>query len=64
MRLPTFLMRLPTYAWTSGKRMIRRRVRWPEHKLWDMGIRGRMWQNVDALYARLVRVVRVEKQVS
>jgi hypothetical protein len=33
-------------------------------KLWDMGIRGRMWRYVDALYARSVSVVRVEGQVS
>ena len=29
------------------------------YKLWNMGIRGRMWQYVDALYARSVRVVRL-----
>jgi hypothetical protein len=34
------------------------RARWPDCKLWDMGIRGRMWRYVDALYAWSMRVVR------
>jgi hypothetical protein len=59
-------MRLPTYAFFLDLRKAYDMV-WRDgllHKLWNMGIRGRMCWYVNALYARSVRVVRVEGQVS
>jgi hypothetical protein len=59
-------MRLPTYAFLLDLRKAYD-TGWRDgllRRLWDMGIRGRMWRYVDALYARSVRVVRVERQVS
>ncbi len=54
--------RQPTYAFFLDLRKAYDTV-WRDgllYKLWTMhGIRGRMWQYVDALYAKSVRVVRL-----